>query len=75
MLALRRIAHTALLALSVGLIVGAVDGVVSARGLGVSTAQGAWAGAGAVGLVAAALGVLLGAARWGLVRVAASLGW
>ena len=75
MLALRRIAQTALLALSAGLIVGAIDGVVSARGLGVSAAQGAWAAAGTVGLVAVALGVLLGVAQWGLVHVAVRLGW
>lgn len=75
MLAFRRITQTALLALLVGLIVGAVDGLVSARGLGVSAFQGAWAGAGAVGLVAAAFGVLLGVAQWGLARGAARFGW
>ena len=75
MLAFRRIAQTALFALLVGLIVGAFDGLVSARGLGVSAFQGAWAAAGTVGLVAAALGVLLGIAQWGLVRGAARFGW
>ncbi|MBW1757050.1 MAG: sulfatase-like hydrolase/transferase [Deltaproteobacteria bacterium] len=48
---------------------------MSARGLGLSAFQGAWAAAGAVGLVAAALGVLLGVAQWGLVRGAARFGW
>ena len=72
---MRRIAQTALSALSVGLIVGGIDGVVSARGVGVSPAQGACAAAGVVGLVAAALGVLLGVTRWGLAHVAARLGW
>lgn len=71
----RRIAQTALLALLVGLIVGALDGLVSARGLGVSAFQGAWAAAGAAGLVAAVFGVLLGVAQWGLVRGAARFGW
>jgi len=74
-LAFRGIARTALFALLVGLIVGAIDGLVSARGLGLSAFQGAWAAAGAVGLVAAALGVLLGVAQWGLVRGAARFGW
>jgi len=41
-LAFRGIARTALFALLVGLIVGAIDGLVSARGLGLSAFQGAW---------------------------------
>jgi hypothetical protein len=69
-LAFRRIAQTALFALLVGLIVGAVDGLVSARGLGVSALRGATAAAGTVGLVALAFGVPLGVAEWGLARVA-----
>lgn len=75
MLALRRVAKTAFLALLVGLIVGASDGCASARGLGVSAFQGAWAAAGATGLVAAAFGALLGVAQWGLARVASMFGW
>jgi arylsulfatase A-like enzyme len=57
------------------MIVGASDGLVSARELGVPAFQGAWAAAGTVGLLSAAFGVLLGIAQWGLGRVAEWLGW
>jgi arylsulfatase A-like enzyme len=74
-LAYRRVAQTAFLALLVGLIVGAWDGCVSARGLGVSAFQGAWAAAGATSLVAGAFGALMGIAQWVLGRAAATFGW